>query len=55
MSGTILSILMLAGIALSIGGLWLIAKKRAYRQGWLMLAAAMVMFFNVAMWTMPLG
>jgi len=52
MSGTILSILMLAGIALGIGGVTLIAKKRA-KQGWLMIIAAMVMFFNVAVWTVP--
>lgn len=55
MSGTLLSILMLAGIALSIGGLYLIIKKRDPKRGWLMLMAAIVMFFNVAVWTMPMG
>ncbi|MBN8829240.1 MAG: hypothetical protein J0G94_01120 [Sphingomonadales bacterium] len=55
MSGTILSLLMLAGIALGIGGVYLIAKKREYKQGWLMITAAVVMFFNVLVWTAPIG
>ena len=54
MSGTILSILMLAGIALGIGGIYLIGKKRQYKQGWLMIVAAMVMFMNVFVWTIPI-
>jgi len=55
MSGTILSILMLAGIALGIGGVYLIAKKGETQRGWLMIAAAVVMFANVLIWTMPVG
>lgn len=55
MSGTILSILMLAGLGLGIGGIYLIAAKGQHKQGWLMIVAAMVMFFNVAVWTMPMG
>ncbi|GEM_PF-1198978 len=54
MSGTILSVLMLAGLALSIGGLYLIGWRRDPKRGWLMLAAAMVMFGNVAILTMPI-
>jgi len=54
MNGTILSLLMLAGLALGIGGIYLIAKKGQTRQGWLMIVAAMVMFGNVMVWTMPL-
>ena len=54
MSGTILSILMLAGIALSAGGLYLIFKKRNFLQGSLMLLAALVMFGNVVVWAIPL-
>ncbi len=54
MAATILSILMLAGIALSAGGLYLIGKKRDPKRGWLMLMAAMVMFANVAIWAMPI-
>ena len=53
MSGTILSILMLAGIALGMGGLWLIVKRRDHQKGWLMLTAAMVMFANVLIWALP--
>lgn len=55
MTATILSILMLAGIALSAGGLYLIGKRRDPKRGWLMLTAAMVMFANVAIWAMPVG
>lgn len=53
MAATILSILMLAGIALSAGGIYLIGVRRNYKQGWLMIVAAMVMFANVAIWAMP--
>jgi len=55
MTGTILSILMLAGLALSAGGIYLIGKKRDPKRGWLMLLAAVVMFANVAIWAMPIG
>lgn len=54
MGGTILSILMLAGIALGVGGVYLIAKRGETKQGWLMIIASVVMFANVAVWTMPL-
>jgi len=53
MGATILSILMLAGIALGAGGIHMIAKRREPRQGWLMIVAAMVMFANVLIWAMP--
>lgn len=49
MAATVLSILMLAGIALSAGGIYLIGSKRDQKRGWLMLVAAVVMFVNVAM------
>ncbi len=55
MNGTILSILMLAGIGLTIGGIHLIVKRRERKQGWLMIVAAVVMFANVAIWAMPVG
>ena len=51
----ILSLLMLAGVLLAAGGVWLIAKGRDRRRALLMLAAALVMFGNVAIWTLPLG
>jgi hypothetical protein len=53
MPATILSILMLAGIALLAGGLHLIIRKRDKRRGLLMLIAAAVMFGNVAIWLAP--
>jgi len=54
MSGTILSLLMLTGMILMAGGLYLIAKRPEYRkQGWLMIVAAIVMFGNVAIWLVP--
>lgn len=55
MSGTILSILMLAGILLAGGGLTLLLKFKDRRRGGLMLLAALVMFGNVAIWVLPLG
>lgn len=55
MSGAILSLLMLAGIALGGGGVYLLAKRpENSKQGWLMIVAALVMFGNVAIWSMPL-
>lgn len=53
MTATILSILMLAGMALSLGGVHLILRKRDPKRGWLMLTAAAVMFANVVIWAIP--
>ena len=54
MSATILSLLMLAGLSLASGGVWLLLKKPDSRkQGWLMIVAAVVMFANVAIWAVP--
>lgn len=53
MSGTILSILMLAGLALTASGLVLIFRQHNIKQGSLMLVAALVMFANVAIWSLP--
>ncbi|MDF0542396.1 hypothetical protein PX699_08580 [Sphingobium sp. H39-3-25] len=55
MSGTILSLLMLAGLALGAGGIYLIARRGERKQGWLMIVAAAVMFGNVAIWAVPVG
>jgi LPXTG-motif cell wall-anchored protein len=55
MSGTVLSILMLAGFALSAGGIYLIAKRRDHKRSLLMIVAALVMFANVAIWQVPLN
>lgn len=48
-----LSLLMLGGLLLGIGGLWMIVRKGDAKRGWLMIVAAVVMFANVAIWTMP--
>ncbi len=53
MAGTILSILMLAGVALLAGGFYLIFRMKDRKRGLLMLAAAVVMFANVAIWIAP--
>lgn len=50
MSGTILSIFMLAGIFLTGGGLYLAIARKEAKRGGLMLLAALVMFANVAIW-----
>lgn len=55
MSGTILSILMLAGIAMLLGGLHALIRKRDTKRGWLMLILAAVMFGNVAISTVQIG
>jgi LPXTG-motif cell wall-anchored protein len=55
MAATILSILMLAGIALLAGGFYLIAKKRDIKRGILMIVAAIVMFGNVAIMSIPVA
>ena len=49
----ILSLLMLGGVLLGGGGIWLLARGRDRKRAWLMLAAALVMFGNVAVWTIP--
>ncbi|MGD9811654.1 MAG: hypothetical protein AB7U35_10030 [Sphingobium sp.] len=55
MSGTILSLLMLAGLALGAGGVHILAKRpESRKQGWLMILASLVMFGNVAIWAIPL-
>lgn len=53
MAATALSILMLAGIALIAGGLYLILRRQDVKRGLLMLVAAAVMFGNVVIWVMP--
>lgn len=53
MADWVLSVLMLAGAGLSVGGIYLLRKGQNSKQGWLMIAAATVMFMNVAIWTIP--
>lgn len=53
MAGTILSLLMLAGMALTGGGIYAIVKKRDRKRGTLMIVAGLVMFANVAITAIP--
>ena len=41
--------------ALTAGGIWLLAKGADRKRALLMLAAGLVMFGNVAIWTVPLN
>ncbi len=50
---TLLSIAVLAAFILAGGGLWLIVKRKDRKQGLLMLLAAIVLFVNVLIWTLP--
>lgn len=49
-SALILSVLMLAAIALLFGGI--VQLRRKERRGWLMLVAALVLFGNVLIWAL---
>ena len=48
----LLSILMIAAFLLGAGGMWLIAKRRDFRKGMLMLLAAAVSLMNVLVWSL---
>ena len=50
---TVLSIVMLAAVALLGGAFWLWRREGAVRQVWLMVMLAMIMLINVAIWTIP--
>lgn len=50
-----LSLLMLAALALIVGAIVLWRREGFVRQVWLMLAAAAVMLANVAIWAIPGG
>lgn len=52
-SPILLSIMMLAAIALFGGGIWAIVKRRDRKHGLLMLVAAIVLLGNVLIWTLP--
>lgn len=53
MSDAILSILMLAGVLLTGGGVYAIVRTRDRKRGVLMIVAGLVMFGNVAISAMP--
>jgi hypothetical protein len=52
LASAFLSIAILAAFALAGGGAWLIAKRGERKQGALMVAAALVLFANVLIWTL---
>jgi hypothetical protein len=49
----LLSISMLAVLALALRGGWIVAKHPRKKQGVLMLIAALVLFANVLIWAWP--
>ena len=51
--GTVLSVLMLACIALLIGAIVLYRRRGLVKQVWLMAALATVLAVNVAIWVVP--
>lgn len=58
MTGTpalLMSLLMLAGFALTAGGIYTLRSRGDRKRGILMLVAAAVMFGNVAILTVPIG
>lgn len=52
-NGTVLSILMLAAIAMVVGAVILWRRRGASKQVWLMLVLAVVLAANVAIWVVP--
>ena len=52
-SGTVLSILMLATIAMVLGAVYLWRQRGTSKQIWLMLVLAVVLAANVAIWVVP--
>ena len=52
-SGTVLSILVLAAIALLLGAVYLWRRRGASKQVWLMLVLGVVLIANVAIWVVP--
>ena len=50
-AATALSLAVIASFALVGGGLYLLVKRKARKQGLLMLAAAAVLFANVLIWS----
>ena len=51
--GTVLSILMLACLALALGAFALYRRRGLVKQVWLMAVLALVLAFNVAIWVVP--
>jgi hypothetical protein len=49
------SVAVLAAFALTIGGVYVIVKRREWKHGLLMILCAAVFFVNVLIWTLPTG
>jgi len=52
---TVLSVLMLAALALVLGAVWLWRRPGMRKQAMLMLVLAGIALVNVAIWTLPDG
>ena len=52
LAATLMSIAVIAALALAGGGAWLLAKGRERKRGALMLLAALVTLANVLIWTL---
>ena len=50
---TVLSIVVLAAVALVVGAIWLWRRGGTRKQAGLMLVLAVVMLVNVLIWTLP--
>lgn len=49
----ILSIVMLAALAMFAGAFWLWRRQGAIKQVWLMILLGVIMLVNVAIWAVP--
>ena len=52
-TATVLSIMMLAAIAMVLGAFYLWRQRGTSKQVWLMLVLAVVLVANVAIWVVP--
>ena len=50
---TVLSVVMLAALALLAGAFWLWRRQGAIKQVWLMVMLAVIMLIIVGIWTIP--
>lgn len=50
---TVLSIVMLAALALFGGAFWLWRRQGMIKQVWLMILLGVIMLTNIAIWTVP--
>lgn len=55
MEQIVYSIAMVAVFLLGGAGVWLVVARREHKRGALMIAAALVILGNVAIWTLPVA